>query len=747
MKKKFSGILLVFGLFLPVCSFALNGNSLWQKVEGDGIPSKGIQQITPQKSIVYLLDVNALKSWMSGLSALPEEGQVLSLPMPDGTFREFRVWQTPMMQPLLAAKYSEIKTFTAYALDDKFVTAKLDFTTKGFHAMFFDGDRTCFIDPYSNVNDGYCQCYYKNDLVRSVNKVMECAATEQNDLGLEEIHLGIQEPKAHYKLNGTVQRTYRLALACTYEYAVAVAGATPTKADVLSAMVTSMNRVNGVYEREVAVTMTLINNTDTLINLTSADPYTNGNGGQMLSENQTVVDDLIGTANYDMGHVFSTGGGGVAMFGICDDNLKAQGVTGSSNPVGDAFDIDYVAHEMGHQFHADHTFNANTGSCNGNGVSNSAYEPGSGTTIMAYAGICGGGNDMQQHSDDYFHARSLVQISNCITTGDGATCGTTAVTANVPPSLPVFTAVYAIPYLTPFELIAPTVADIDHDSLKYCWEQWQLGNFKSSWANTNARGPIFRSFLPTTSDTRIFPKLAKLLANTISYSGEKLSDTDRFLRFKLTVRDMLNGWGTFNFPDDTIHLDVINTGAPFAVTYPNAAISWTGNTSETITWDVSGTTASPINCSSVDIYISTDGGYTYTLLKGNTPNDGSEIVTVPNTPTTTARIKIKATGNVFFDISNLNFTILPDASNVRTVVWQNVINVYPVPASKELNVSVDYAKQLNVDITTTLGQHIWSGVIKKQLTIPVDNWAHGMYYLQLSEPDGGQKVTRKIVVE
>jgi hypothetical protein len=553
-------------------------------------------------------------------------------------------------------------------------------------------------------------------------------------------------PTIKFKTHGTFQRTYRLALACTGEYAVAVDGPTPTKTGVLSKMVTSINRVNGVFERELALTLALIGNTDTLIFLNSStDPY--NNTGNDMTPNQNTITNRIGSTNYDMGHLFGTGAGGVAMLGSVCKNNKAMGVTGQPAPLGDPFDIDFVAHEMGHQFGAEHSFNGNTGSCAGESEQPHAYEPGSGSSIMGYAGICAGEN-LQAHSDDYFHAKSLDLISTFITSLGGGNCALATPIINAPPVVPAFTQTYNIPYLTPFELTAPTAVDVDHDALTYCWEQWNLGDWKQSWANTQINGPIFRSFLPTTSPTRVFPKIDSLVRNVTSYLGEKLPNNARTLKFRLTVRDMVNGLGTFNFPIDSITLNVVNTGSPFEVTHPNTSINWTSGTPETITWSKGGTDGSVINCNNVDIFLSLDGGYTFPIqLAANTPNDGTETITVPSLPmTNTARVKVKGSGNVFFDISNINFAI-NDPSNVKEVAWQNAVRIYPVPSRDVLHISNDHNKKLSLNIINAVGQKVYDGEVVKRASIPVSNWAKGVYYVRFSEIASGEGIVRTIVVQ
>jgi hypothetical protein len=742
-------IFLIF-IFLVSAGKVSAEKRFWEKADQATMFQPNSLFIQPEHYQIYTLSSALLKAELWNLSDNPDRGTFIPLPTPDGRMRHFRVWLSEMMEEGLALKYPGIKTFTGIAQDDPSVTAQIDFTEFGFHALVFDGSATFFIDPVNDQKSEFYLSYYKRDLSLSQNRVMSClVGDELSDWTTVPAHLtqnGL--PNLKLKVNGASKRTFRLALACTGEYAVAVAGANPTKSAVLAKMVTSMNRVNGVYQKELGVKMNLISNNDTIIFLNgTTDPYTNSNGGSMLSQNQTTCNNYIGASNYDIGHVFSTGGGGIAQLGSVCKSSKAQGVTGSPNPQGDAFDIDYVAHEIGHQFGAEHTFNANSGSCAGNGVSSSAYEPGSGSTIMAYAGICGSGDNIQNRSDDYFHAKSLDQISTFLTT---ATCASISSSLNTPPVVGAFTKSYQIPMRTPFELTAPAVIDSDHDKITYCWEQWNRGDFQQSWANVRLRGPIFRSFKDTLNPTRVFPQITKVIQGISSYQGEKLPDTTRFLTFKLTVRDILNGNGTFNLPDDTIHLDVTHTAGPFKVLTPSTAVNWTAVTNQTITWDVANTNMSPVNCANVDIYLSTDGGYNFPiLLASNTPNDGSENVFIQNVNNTTnmARIKVKCSNNVFFNMNPVNFTITKSTSSVAEVAWSNYVKIYPVPAREVLNLINSYSKPLEVAIYNILGQQLWLGKLEKHLNIPLAGWSGGVYYVQLTEMTTGEKLIRPVVVQ
>lgn len=719
-------------------------NGLWHAASGTYAETHGKPALKPEAFKAFMSDEASIKNYLQSIPENYTQAQIIALPTPEGGYRSFRIWATPMMEAPLAAKYPGITTYTAEAINNRQVTAKIDYTQFGFHAMVFDGDKTFLIDPYSGRADGAYITYYKKDAKRADGAQMAC---ELNDPA----PLRVGNDASDLLVNGTTRKKYRLALAADSEYCVAVAGANPTKAAVLSKMTTTINRVNGVYERELSVSMMLIAKEDTLIfNTTAPDPYTNNSGSTMLNQNQVTVTARIGSANYDIGHVFSTGGGGIAQQGcVCTNNSKARGVTGSASPTGDAFDIDYVAHEMGHQFGAGHTFNASTGSCSGNGVTNISYEPGSGSTIMAYAGICGGGNDFQSHSDAYFHSASLEQISNFITTGNGLTCAAQTLSSNTNAVVPAFTGLYSIPFKTPFELTAPTATDLTADTLTYCWEQRNAGgaDFGKTLALTTTDGPLFRSFLPSASPTRIFPTLPKLIGNYTT-PGEKLPDVARSMTFRVTERDIYQGWGAFNFPSDAIVLDVVNTMNPFAVTSPVTGDSWTGNTFKTVTWDVSGTTSAPISCPTVDILLSVDGGYTYpyTLASG-TANDGSETIKVPSvhTPTNFARIKVRSVGNVFFNLNVGNFDIEVNPAGVSTVLADG-ISISPLPASTELHIGLPAAAgTVSASLVNPMGQKVWNGSLTGNGTISVAQFPRGVYFLQFN--GNGEAFSRTVVLQ
>ncbi|MFZ1517146.1 MAG: reprolysin-like metallopeptidase [Ignavibacteriaceae bacterium] len=631
----------------------VNSLNLWQDINEAQIVTVGQRYIFPQQFRSLKLDVEGIKTFLSNApleysNAAKTKYLKIYLPIPDGSMQSFDIVESPVMAPELAAKYPEIKTYMGKGIDDPFAVVRFDLTPLGFHAMILSPNGNIFIDPYALGDTENLISYYTKDF-SNPSKSFECEViSDENRLQ----ELNYLKESMLLTPTGPQLRTYRLAVACTGEYAAFFGGTVPF---ALAAVVTSVNRVNGVYEKEVAVRMVLVANNDTLIfTNASTDPYSNTNGGAMLSQNQTTVDTRIGSANYDIGHVFSTGGGGVAYLGvICINGSKAGGVTGSSAPVGDPFDIDYVAHEMGHQYSGNHSFNGSAGSCSGgNRNASTAYEPGSGSTIMAYAGICSPQN-LQNNSDAYFHVVNFDEIVSYTNFGSGNGCAVITNTGNGAPTVTVPAGGFYIPKSTPFALTG-SATDPNGDPLTYCWEEYDLGPAGAP-GTPSGNAPIFRSWNPTTSATRYFPRLQNLLNNT-TVIGEILPTYTRVLNFRLTARDNKLGGGGVNYAQMQFNVD--GNSGPFAVTSPNTNVTWAGESLQNITWNVTNTNIAPVNCANVKILLSTDGGQTFpTTLVASTPNDGSESVTIPNTPSTTARIKVEAVGNIFFDLSNVNFTI------------------------------------------------------------------------------------------
>lgn len=625
---------------------AVSTDELWQDLDETTLRQSSGRAM-PQAYRTLRLDTEALDQL---LARAPQESSespaqspvVLSLPLPDGGFIRFRIVESPIMEPALAAQFPQIRTYNGQGMDDPAATMRCDLSPRGFHAIALSARGAIYVDPYALDEPRACISYYKQNYPRE-DLSWGCSVLDQDQVRADAFP---QQALGH----GGTLRTYRLAVAATGEYAKFHGG---TVERGLAAITTTINRVNAIYQRELAVRLTLVAGQARIIYTDpNNDPYTNDNGRRLLEENQVNLDAMIGSNNYDIGHVFSTGGGGLASLGsVCSNSRKAMGQTGSPSPVGDPFDVDYVAHEIGHQFGGDHTFNGIAKSCGANRSADAAYEPGSGSTIQAYAGICGEQN-LQRNTDSYFHVKSLEEITSFITTGGGATCGVPSNTNNTPPAVSAGPE-FIIPARTPFTLNAMG-SDRDGHPLTFAWEQYDLGPLSPPDTDDGFR-PIFRSFAPQSEASRTFPRLADILANKETY-GETLPITTRTLNFQVTARDNQAQGGAI--ASAATRINVQAGSSPFAVTQPNASITWAGGSTETVTWDVANTNTAPINCANVKISLSTDGGNTFPIvLAESTPNDGSQSVLVPNAATTSARIKVEAVGNIFFDIANANFTI------------------------------------------------------------------------------------------
>ncbi len=641
-------------IFFAVLAFSQNNNP-WKAAEEMSFAKADMERrIIPDRYETFSLDLEVLgkilKKAPMRFSEKAKAGiPVLPIPMPGGAFMDFNFVEAPVMRPELAAKFPEIKTYAGWSKDDPTAYMRFGISPKGFHAMILSAmHSTVYIDVFAGNETEHYICYFKKDYHRD-----DPFACHFDDLPENQIPNTPIPQYLNTKSAGDCQfREYALALACTGEYASYHGG---TKPDVMAAFNTAMARINGIYERDLDVTMVMVANNDDLIFLNAfTDPYTNNNGGDMLQQNQTTCDDIIGFANYDIGHVFSTGGGGVAYLGSTCGNFKAGGVTGLSNPVGDPFYVDYVSHEMGHQFGGRHTFNSNQGNCSGNQSGVASVEPGSGSTIQAYAGICGNHN-VQNNSDDYFHAYSLNEMGIHIA-GNGGNCAELMPNGNNAPAVTVPSAQYNVPVRTPFVLTAEGSDPDTNNMLTYCWEQMDPESANMPPSPNNTGGPAFRSLPPVVSPSRFFPNL-NAVVNNMNETWEVLPAVNREMNFRCTVRDNNSGGGCTGETDVTLNFSA-NAG-PFLVTEPNTnAVVWNAIMMEAVTWDVANTNSAPVNTSTVDIFLSIDGGLTFsdTLLMG-TPNDGSEMVQVPNVVSDEARIMVKGGNNVFFDISNENFSI------------------------------------------------------------------------------------------
>jgi subtilisin-like proprotein convertase family protein len=604
---------------------------------------------------------------------------IVAFPNASGKLENYRVYEASVLSPVLAAKHPSVKSYVGRGIDNPAATVRFSVTMYGLHAMILSPEGTVYTDPYTKDMSSYIT-YNKASLV-SGPRTFRCynESTEKKE---------VPAPPAALSNDGLL-RKYRLAMASTIEYsayhinAAGVSNGTlaEKKAAVLEAMTVSMTRIDGVYEQELAITMQLVDDNEDIIFVTS-DNLNNNNAEVLIGQVGPVISGAIGASSYDIGHCVSTGAGGLASLGCVCTSVKAQGVTGSPSPVDDAYDIDYVAHEMGHQFGADHTFNGTGGSCTGNANNSTAVEPGSGSTIMAYAGICSG--NVQQHSDAYFHTVSLAEIFNYINTNSGD-CAVTVANNNTTPVIANLTS-YTIPKGTAF-ILKGNGTDADGDTLYYCWEQTDTGT-GGTLSQAQTSGPNYRSYKPTLSPNRYMPVLSSVLNGNLAPSWEKTPTVERNLHFALTVRDnIIETGGQTARKDMTVHVEA--DAGPFAVTsQTESGISYEGGSQQTITWNVAGTTANGVNTANVNILLSTDGGQNFsTVLVSGTANDGSETVTIPNVEAASCRIMVEAADNIYYAVNDthfaINFTVVNTCEDLV-----NAISVTPEDGATTLSSSV-----------------------------------------------------------
>jgi subtilisin-like proprotein convertase family protein len=656
----------IFLTFQYFSATAQKSANIWtQKPTSEKNVSARFQQKSePTKFTVYDLDIKTLKSILKNApkreEGIKNSSTIINFPNTNGELENYEIFETQILGEELQKKYPTIKSYIGKSIVNAEKTIRFSVTEAGLSAMTLKhSNETTFIDPYTKDKTSYL-LYNKSDSP-TPEEIFVCKFDEYNAIKNRTNSNTLAKPE---NADTGKLRTYRLAIATTGEYAqfhleqqsiASTESDSIKKAAVLSAIVTTMTRVNGIFERDVALNMVLVDKITDIIYLNpTTDNFTNDDAEKLIEESQSTINSIIGTDNYDIGHTFSTGGGGLAQLNSpCTPNGKARGITGSRNPIGDAYDIDYVAHEMGHQYGARHTFNAETGSCGGNRSTSTAVEPGSGSTIMAYSGLCSPQN-VQNLSDAYFHYVSIQEMWANISTGNSSYCGTNSNTNN---SAPVLESLqdYTIPIATPFAL-SVNATDADNDVLTYTWEQIDAENTTYPLVSTATGGPAFRSLPPNENPERTFPNMSTILGGNTANQWEVLPTVSRTMNFAVTVRDNNKNGG--QTASDKTKITFTDASSAFKVTSQTTQENWDAGTAQTITWDVANTTAAPVNCSHVTILFSSDGGNTFPItLASNIPNNGSHTIVSPDVTTTTGRIKIESVGNIFFNVNVANIAV------------------------------------------------------------------------------------------
>jgi hypothetical protein len=681
----FGRVLLTVGLVLSVLNLWGQKNIFWQNAvaeQGEPLTKAIVHSRTVSVNINSLRDyLNTADMTLAGKSIDAITKTIgWAFPLPDGGSIAVKVVRNKTLSDALAAQNPLIKTYTGYNAEG-IPCMRLTISPIGVAGFVNTEKGQVYLAPVKG-NPSLAISFYTNDL-KAISGAIQCGTNELEHIASENTSakpLGFVDNQ---------MRDYTISIAATGEY-TAWAG---SQVNALAAITTSINNVNAVYERDLAVHFTLNSPNSILFPDASIDPYsgTSSLSGTQLNQNQTAVDLAIGNANYDLSVVYNAGwsGGLAQLSSTCNSTGKARSAAGldpanfPTGPSGPVFDMT-VAHEIGHQFSATHSFSANTGGCSGNVTGTTAWEPGGGSTIMAYAGTCTG-LAYQSNSDSYFHGGNLGQMSVFLLTGTGSSCATLSPLGNALPLLNKIAYSYTIPRNTPFKLRAPAADANSTDVLTYCWEQ--LNPFGGTGTNalpsaTATSGPLFRSFPPTTAQTRYFPNLQDYASGTAT-PFEVLPNTTRTMNFLLTVRDNHTGAGATDTQNITIN---VSTCGSFSITSHAVASAAAGGSSTTLTWN---TASACVTCNNIDILFSKDGGKTfpYTVLSG-TPNDGSESVTIPNINTCDGRFMIACSDNIFYNINSGAITVSTSCIADGTTITP-VTSVSATSGSASLNLTMN----------------------------------------------------------
>jgi subtilisin-like proprotein convertase family protein len=656
--SRFASFPLPFLLLLASGLFALRAQGqtrLWSPaVLQENLSSAAFIPDLPdlEKGRLLQLDVPAMMSL--GRSA-PREldpasgaATVIELPLPDGSFQRFRIVESTLMEPELAAKFPDIKTYLLKGVDDPMANGRLSVSPDEFGAYFTShqfGQEVYIRKVLKQSGDIYLSFWGKDD--PALQRPFTCLWEGAEDPAT---HQRPAETLAGPNETGDVLRVFRLAM--TIPGKLSENYGWTTRAQALSALVSFLGQLNTIYERDLSVRFVLPAGQENIIFTSSAtDPFTALGGGEAANENIGVINELIGQDAFDVGLIFVTGGCCAAGKPTICGEYKAWNFSAF-------YSLRVTAHEIGHQFDADHTWTSCGPSNNGQFGTN---EYGSGTSIMSYANICGVDNILPVGIETFFGVYSQIQMTNHI---NARTCYKTLETGNRIPASSVPPNGFYIPISTPFELVG-TADDPDGDELTFSWEQVNIRNvdFTSSTISiqtppTPADGnvPIARIYNPVTTPRRTIPNLPDLLSNT-STVYERLPTYSRNIKYRMYVRD--NHPGAGGTTHQQVSFEVDGEAGPFLVTAPNTCVSWQAGGDYTVTWDVANTTNLKVNCQEVKISLSLDGGYTYAhVLAASTPNDGAETITLPaGICSSRSRIKVEAVGNIFFDVSNEDFNI------------------------------------------------------------------------------------------
>jgi subtilisin-like proprotein convertase family protein len=691
---------------------------LWEIVNNTNNSSyqKILKKAEVDKKSLYTLNETDFKQRLFSFQSKSNKNEIIkiSIPNSNGTLEDFAIKESSNFAPELQAQYPDIRAYSGNGITDPNASISFSISPIGIQTIVIRGDSGSeFIEPLTKDKSIYILSTSKK--TSKGNLSLLCRTS---DLGLDK---ELTKKISQLQSSSGVFKTMRLALSCTGEYASYFGG---TVAGALAGMNATMTRVNAVFNKDLALKLELISNTNLIIYTNAnTDPYsdeaqglntisgcTGDCPGTWNKEVQSTISSIIGEGNYDIGHLFAASGGGgdAGCIGcVCSPvtntistpvYTKGKGSAytspADSKPEGSTFDLDYVAHEMGHQLGANHTFSYDI---EGTGVN---VEPGSGSTIMGYAGITD--YDVQNHSDDYFGYASILQIQENLAT---KSCPATTILVNQTPTINAGMD-YAIPKNTPF-VLKGTGSDPNGNTLSYCWEQYdsatdQTGSNSIAYtAKTN--GPLFRSTVPSSSTNRYMPALDKVLIGQLTTTWESVSSIDRTLNFTLTGRDNAP-LGLAQTNTDAMVVTVKANTGPFTITSQNNPdTNWTSGTIETIKWTVNNTNTLS-GSANVNIKLSTDGGITFPIiLISNVPNNGTAQITVPNISATDCRILIEPTANIYYAVNSQTFSIKNSiASSCNKYTFATPFAIPESEAYSSLSIDVPSSTEKIADINVEI---------------------------------------------
>jgi len=729
---------------------------------------------------LWEIDESSLKNY---LSTAPSDrnahkmttGILIDIPMPGGKTEQFTIYESSVLSEKQQALHPEIRTYKGQGTLHREYKITFTLTSIGFSAIItgVNGD-VVMIEKIKGNSDTIYRSYFSKDAVlpESAHSGARCKTISYRP----EQGNSIPGTMAAKFTNGSQKKIFRIAIAATGEFTVREGG----QINAFSKIVQYVAEMNAIYETEMGIRLSLVSGDNLVYTNPNTDPYTNDNQGSMLDENRTNLDSVLGNNGYDVGHVFGTAGGsggGVAFFqSVCSPTHKGGGASGigPETDYAHVFSTQLVAHEIGHQFGMSHSYNSNIPVCTTREYATSV-EPGSGATIMSYGFTCSNSDPSAgvTGNDDYhnnqsggfyvgpflnFHIKSIEQSLNYLAS---VNCNTLSPPGNALPLIAAMQTSYRIPKSTPFYLKG-TATDADNDPLSYSWEGTNISDLQDvadapppslngSILEDPTHPPFFRSYPPVAAGTdpglRYYPLLSAILNGSNYAKGDKLPSVAYITTHTLSVRD---GNGGLTTEDVTVNID--NSG-PFLITNDPSG-THNGGSSMTVTWSVNGTMAAPISCKLVDIWLSTDGGYTFTTqLATAVPNNGSVSVVLPNISTNNARIKVMpststASGNVpnvFFDISNTDFTIIGSTLGTQEVNHSD-IQIYRSVSDIIINSDIQTIYSVELYDRSARSLYRKSNINSHKVTIPSDRYSKHILIVKVIT-NRGEIVTKKIIID